>query len=148
MRPWSCSIIFTWHRKEPTHNKRRARWWQISLTLLWMKGENGAWGRGVWGERVPRRLPEVRSWPLAQPDGEHPHTDMHGYIPARLHVQSFGSTLGFALTIACIRVFERARGNPKCHGGCHERAWPHSPGTTSLWPARQLSLILLQLHQQ
>ena len=25
----------------------------------------------VWGDRVPRRLPEVRAWPLTQPDGEH-----------------------------------------------------------------------------
>lgn len=44
MRPWNCSIIFTWHRKEPTHNKRRTRWWQISLTLLRMKGESRTGG--------------------------------------------------------------------------------------------------------
>lgn len=44
--------------------------------------------RGVWGERVPGRLPEVRAWPLAQPDGEHTHAD----VPASMHVQSFALT--------------------------------------------------------
>lgn len=50
MRLLNCSIIFTWHRKEPTHNKRRARWWQILLTLLWMKGGKP--------KRSPRNLME------------------------------------------------------------------------------------------
>lgn len=49
MCPWNCWIIFAWHRKETTHNKRGTRWWQISLTLLRMKGESGIGGH--WGAR-------------------------------------------------------------------------------------------------
>lgn len=129
MRLWNRSIIFTWHRKEPTHNKRRTRWWQILLTLLQLKGEISAGGpQGCEVYVCLGFSQKVQRWPLAQPDGEHTHVDM----PAKRYVNAI---LVFDLTILCNGIFDLPPKNSTCHERWHESDCSHGLWTESLWPA-------------